>query len=220
MRVIGLGDDRPGVREVADVAAPCQRLVRDPQIAPRRALRELVELRRDARVVDGRAGRGIGTDEQHRRAERLHDVELPLRAVEIAAELRLRRRVEIAERLIEIDPQPAVIGEHAQFPRRATKVDEVVFEHFDGIEPRRGDRVELVRQRAADRNSGDAFAHASMPTSLRPASRDRRSRADSRRRRSPPSPPLRQATGTSDGETAPARAHSKYGARRPARWRP
>ena len=117
VRMIGGLDDRPRVLVMTDVPRPRERLVAHAQIAPRGAIRELVELRRNPRVVGDGAGRCIRADEDHRRTQRLHDVELALRAVEIAPELRVGRRIEVAKRLVEIDAEAAVVGHSLQIPR-------------------------------------------------------------------------------------------------------
>ena len=65
-----------------DVAAPGERLVADAQVAPGGALGERVQLRRRALGVVERVRRGVRADQHQRRAERLHQVELALGAVE------------------------------------------------------------------------------------------------------------------------------------------
>ena len=93
----------PGIAVVADVATPGQRLVAHAQATPRSALAKLAEVGGGA--VDAAQGerRDVGADQHQVRAELLHQVELPLGAVEGARSLWLGQAFEIAEGLEESD---------------------------------------------------------------------------------------------------------------------
>jgi hypothetical protein len=101
--VRGTFDDVPGLAPEAGVAAPGERLEADAQAAPVGPLGHLAQVGGGARrVVEG--GRlGVAADQDHLGAELLHDVELALGALEIAGALRLGHRLEVAERLVEVD---------------------------------------------------------------------------------------------------------------------
>ena len=79
-------DDPPRVVVLADVAAPGERLVGDPQPALGGALGERAQLLGGERVVVDRVGRDVRADQHRRRAELLHHVELRLGAAQVARE--------------------------------------------------------------------------------------------------------------------------------------
>ena len=157
-------DDLPGLTEKADEAAPRERLVADPQAAPRGALGELVQLRRGpCRVVEGQRRR-VRADQHQRRAERLHHVELALGADQALAEFGLGHALEIAERLVQVDAEAEIGGHRAKLGGAAVEVDEVVLEQLDAVEARGGDRLELLPQGAAHRDRRDRPAHGDDPS--------------------------------------------------------
>ena len=63
-----------------------------------RPLGELVQLGRGAGVVIDRKRRHVRADQQHRRTQRLHHIELALGAIEVAPELCVVDAFELAER--------------------------------------------------------------------------------------------------------------------------
>ena len=97
--MVGAPHDLPGVAMVVDVAAPGERLVADAEPALGGPLAELAEVGGGAVDPAERSRRDVGADQHQVRPERLHDVELPLRAVEGARALRLGHALEIAKRL-------------------------------------------------------------------------------------------------------------------------
>ena len=94
-------------------------------------------------VIGQSVGRNVGAHEHHRRAECLHDVELALRAVEIALQDIVRDALEVAERLIEINTKPKIGRHRTHIAGRTVEIDKIVLEDFDGIEARGRDRFEL-----------------------------------------------------------------------------
>ena len=133
--MVGTFDDPPRLQVAIDVAAPGERFVADAQVAPGGALGEGVELRRRAsRFVDGQR-RGVGADQHQRRAQRLHQVELALGPVQALREQVVGHSLEVAERLVEIDPARAeVVAHRRQLARRCRRMDEVVLEQLDRVE--------------------------------------------------------------------------------------
>jgi len=119
-----------------------------------------VQLRGRALRIGERMRRRVRADEHQRRAERLHEVELALGAVEAFREQRLGHALEVAERLVEVDAEAEVGAHRGELARRRRRVDEVVLEQLDRVEPRRGDRLELLAERPAQRDGGDGAAHA------------------------------------------------------------
>nr|WP_234840823.1 hypothetical protein [Sinorhizobium meliloti] len=83
-------------------------------------------------------------------AQLRHDVELAFRPVEETRPMRLRRGLEVAERLEECDLQ-TVIPDHApDIGGRPVKGEKIVLEDFDAAEAHLGDGRELFRQFAAN----------------------------------------------------------------------
>ena len=150
----------PGLAVTRGEAAPCQRLEAHAQAMGRGAFGQRMQLRGGARgIVDGER-RGVRAAQHQRHAQRGHQLELALGALQAAAELRLGHAFEIAERLVEVDRQAQVGREAAQLDGRALEVDEVALEQLDAVEARCGDRLELLAQRAAERDGGDRAVHA------------------------------------------------------------
>ena len=81
-RMVGAPHDFPGIAVVADVAAPCQRLVADAQATLRRALAKIAKIGGDTVDATHSERRGIGADQHQVSAELLHQIEFPLGAVE------------------------------------------------------------------------------------------------------------------------------------------
>ena len=159
MRVIDRLDDRPGIRVMANVLAPGQRFVPDAQVARGGALGELGKLPDGATSIAVHRGRHVGTEEEHRRAELLHQVELALDAIEVALEHGVGDAFEVAEGLIELDTEAEVGGHAREIARCAVERDQIVLEDLDRVEARRGNRLELVGERSAQTDGGDGFAH-------------------------------------------------------------
>ena len=72
--------------------------------------------------------------------------------------LRLRHRLEVAQRLVHGDLEPEVVGAAANLGRTRRRGDEVGLEQLDGVEARGGGRRELLLQRAAQADGGDRAA--------------------------------------------------------------
>src|SRR2546423_378276 len=89
MRVVGALDDRPRLRVQIDRPSPCERLEAYPQIAARGPLGKLIKLRRHALLIRDELWRGVRAHKHERRAQGLHDVELPLGAIEVPAKDRV-----------------------------------------------------------------------------------------------------------------------------------
>ena len=102
MRMVGALDDSPSLRIQLHCPAPSKRLKTYAQVAPRGALRKLVELRRHALFVRDELWRCVRAHEHDRRAERLHDVELSLRAIEVLAKDGIGRALEVPEGLVKL----------------------------------------------------------------------------------------------------------------------
>src|ERR1700736_285698 len=106
MWVVGALDDGPCLGIEAYCLAPCERLEADAQVPTCGTFRQLVELGSHTLLVGDEARRGIRAHEHQRCAQRLHDIELPLRAIEVLLEQRIGRALEVPKRLIEIASQP------------------------------------------------------------------------------------------------------------------
>jgi hypothetical protein len=161
--VVGGPHDAPRVVVLADVPAPGQRLVGDAQAAGVRAVGERAQLLGGESVVVDRLRGDVRADEHRRRPELLHQVELGLGPAEVAPELLRRDRLEVAERLVEVDRQPERVRAVADLGRRERRGEQVGLEQLDAVEAGRGGGDELLLQRAAQAHGGDRAAHVSAP---------------------------------------------------------
>ena len=101
---------------IVDVLAPGQGFESDPDAMLRRTFSQFAKILRGA--VDAAAGqrRDVRADEHEIRAQLLHDVELPLGALEGTRSLRFRHSLEVSKRLkqgdlkAEIPDHPADIA--------------------------------------------------------------------------------------------------------------
>jgi hypothetical protein len=147
--MIGRGDDPPGVVVLAHVPAPGERLVGDAQAPRGGALGQCVQLLGREIVIGD--GLGIhGRAREHRvDAEVLHHVELRLGATQVALQHRVGHGLEVAERLVERDPQAQRGRLLAHLGRSRRRAHEVRLEELHGVEARVGGRHELLLERAA-----------------------------------------------------------------------
>ena len=161
-RMVGAAHRLPGVAVVVDVAAPGQRLEGDAQAAFGGALAELAQVGGGALDAAQGVKRDVAADHQQVGAELLHDVELALGAGEGALALAGRHALEVAERLQGDDVEAELAAGVAHVGRRAVEGHEIVLEDLHGVELRRGDRLELLAQGAAQGNRRDRGLHASL----------------------------------------------------------
>jgi hypothetical protein len=99
----------------------------------------------------------VAAYQQQVRAERLHDVELALGAIDVARALRLRHRFEVSERLEDRDRQAQRFRDGTHVRGRSVEGQQIILEHFDAVESDRGGGIQLFRQRAAQGYCGDGF---------------------------------------------------------------
>ena len=182
MRVVRPLDDAPGPVEGAHLGAPGQGLEADLEAALRRPLGELVELVGHPGVVVRDLVPDVGADQDQRRAELFHQVELALGPVEVALQLLVRHALEVAEGLKQVDRQAEVGGVAAHVAGRAGVKEEVVLEDLDPVEARRRDRLQLLDQRAAYRHRGDRLPHCVLPSACAPVLHRKRGRLRRARR--------------------------------------
>ncbi len=135
---------------------PGQRLGADAQAPPGRALRHLAEIAGRAGSVVERGGLGVAAHQDKLGAERLHDVELPLGAVQAAGAPLVRHRLEVAEGLEEQDREAEPVGDPPHLRGRAFEGEQVALEDLHPVEADRR-RLQLLRQRAAEADRGDRF---------------------------------------------------------------
>jgi hypothetical protein len=153
--------------------APGQGFVADAQTVAVGAFGHLPQVGRRAGGVVDRCGLYVGTDQHEVGAEGLHRVELAFRAVEVAGPLRLRHRLEVAERLKDRDAKAEVRAHAPHLGRATVEGKQIVLEHLDGVEAGRRRGFELVRQRARQADGGDRCRQAARRVhgDLRPLSR-------------------------------------------------
>ena len=158
-RMLGAPHRLPGVAVIADVAAPCERLEADPHAALRRALAERMKVVGGAADAAEALRRHVGAHQQEVAAELRHQVELALGAGEVALAKLGRHALEVAERLKGDDVEAEIGGAAAHVAGRAVEREEIGLEDLDALEARRGDRLELFIEVAAQRDRCDRQFH-------------------------------------------------------------
>ena len=159
--MIGATHDLPGVAIVVDVTPPRQSLEAHAQSPRGRQFTKRTEIR--SRPIDSpqRGGRDIAADQQQIGPKFLHQVELMLRANEIAPALRLGHALEIAKRLECANRQAEVTAGLPDVTRAAVERQQVILEDLDRVKSGAGDSAEFFVERTAQRDRGDrAFGHA------------------------------------------------------------
>ena len=162
MRMVRPPHRFPGLAVVVDVATPAQRLEPDRDAVGPGELAELVQVGRDPRHVVDRVGRDAAADQEQRRAETAHQLELAPGTVEGTGAQRLRQPLEVAERLQGQDLEAERGREGAHILRAAVEIGEVVLEDLDAVVARLGGGGELVAERARHADGGDASLHAHL----------------------------------------------------------
>jgi hypothetical protein len=102
--------------------------------------------------------RDRGADQHRADAELCHDLELVRGPAQVRPQHLVRNALEVAERLVELDPQPELDRPLADLSRCQRAADEVVLEQLDAVEPDLGRRGQLLLQRAAERDRRDRLA--------------------------------------------------------------
>src|SRR6185436_11670791 len=92
-----------------------------------------------------------------------HHLELVPGPAQVRPQDLVRNTLEVAERLVELDAQPELGRPPADLGRGQGAADEVVLEQLDAVEPDLRGRVQLLLQRAAQRDRRDRLAHGVRP---------------------------------------------------------
>ena len=143
-RVVGTSYDVPGVADAVQVPAPGERLEGDRDAVPGRELADPVQLLGgEVAVVEG-VGADVRAGEERRHPELAHHLELGPDPVQHRVEPFRGHRLEVADRLEQVDGQPQVGAAARDLARAQRAGDQVVVEELDAVEARRGDRGELV----------------------------------------------------------------------------
>src|SRR5690606_32426905 len=74
--------------------------------------------------------------------------------------------LEIPDRLEERDLQPVIARHPADIGRASVEGEEIILEDLDTVEAGPGDRLQLLRKLAADRNRRDGRLHRTPPATL------------------------------------------------------
>ena len=122
------------------------------------------------------------------------------------AKSRLAARLEVAERLVEVDSEAEAARPFADLGGRQRRRDQVGLEELDGVEARGGRRVELLLERAAQADGGD---RASSCDERRRSGASMRSRSGRR--------PVNSAERVGGLEARPSRRRRACGSRARAR---
>ena len=168
-RVVGPPHGLPRAVPGRHLGAPGQRLVGEPQpalLGPCRRRGQL--LGEPVEVGDGVRG-DRGADQDRVGAQVGHDVELALEAPQVAGEALLIGRVEVAERLVQVDREPGVGAPSGEFGRRPRRADQVGLEHLDAVEAGLGGRGQLVLEGARQAHRRDRPAGHRLSRPGRPA---------------------------------------------------
>ena len=152
--------DAPGVTPSVDMAPPGEGLVPDAQPATPRTFRHFRKIGCGAGVVVECGGMDVAAHQHQIRAERLHHIELAFGTIHVACALRLRHRLEVAERLEDRDCQAQAFCDGTHVRGRSVEGQQIVLEHFDAVESDGGGGIQLFRQRAAQGYCGDGFQMA------------------------------------------------------------
>ncbi len=146
-------DEPPGVVVLADVAAPGERLVGDAERRAPRPARPAPRSWAAARASSSiGVGRGVRADE-HQCRPRARSITSNFASARrrLRAKLLGRHRLEVAERLVEVDGQAEARRRSlAHLGGRQRRADEVVLEHLDAVEAGARGGVELLLERAAE----------------------------------------------------------------------
>ena len=161
--MIGAPHDLPGIPVIVDIAAPGQRLEADAQAALGRALAQFAQVLGGAVDAAEREGRDVAAHQQEVGAELAHQVELLLGAPERFLALRSGHPLEIPERLQRADAKAEIAAHPRDVAGRTIEAGKIVLEDFDRIEAGCRDRLELLVERAANRNRCDRKFHAFAP---------------------------------------------------------
>src|SRR5581483_4066038 len=169
--MIGASDDLPGVAVVVDVASPRQGLVADAEAPCGGPFAQFAKI--ISRTVDAaeRGRRDIAAHEQEVAAKLLHQVELLCGPAKSLVAQRFRQTFKITERLQGADLEAEIAAHLRDVARRAVEAGEVVFEDFDCIETCGLDGLELLVERAANRNRCDRTCHVIAPVVIEKSAR-------------------------------------------------
>jgi hypothetical protein len=107
---------------------------------------KLAKIRCGAVDTAERGRRDVAADQHQVRLQLFHQVELARRAREVAAALRLRHALEVAERLESADGQAEVAAHLADIPRASVEGQKVRFEDLDLVEAGSSDGAEFFVQ--------------------------------------------------------------------------
>ena len=173
MLMVGAAHRLPGLAVVVDVAAPGEGLEADLDAELPGEVAELVQVGRNPRHIVDRLGRDAAADQEQRRAEPAHKLELALRALEGLAAQWLGQAFEVTERLQRDDLEAERAGPLAHVLGPAVEVGEIVLEDLDPVEARLGGSGELVGERPGHAHGCDGSRHeqassnrAPIPTAL------------------------------------------------------
>ena len=148
--MVGSLHDLPCVSPSIDVTAPGERLIANAQTSMLCSFGHLCQIRGGTAVVIDRSRVRVAAHQDQIGAERLHHVELAFGSVHVAAALRFRHRLEIAERLEDGDSKAKAIGDGTDILGRTIEGQEIVLEHLDAVEADCGGGFQLFWQRAAE----------------------------------------------------------------------
>ncbi len=162
MRMIGAAHRFPPLPVVVDVTAPGQGLVADPDAECLGQLTQVVQIGGDPRHVAGRLGRDAAADEEQRRSEPAHELELAPGTLEGLAAGRLRQPFEVAKRLQRDDLEAERAGQRTNVLGPAVEIGEVVLEDLHGLKTGLGRGAKLLAQRSRHGNRCDGPFHGCL----------------------------------------------------------
>jgi hypothetical protein len=137
--------DLPGVLPAIDVPTPGERFVADPHPALGRTLRHLREVGGGTALIGAGRGLGIAAYQNETRSERLHDIEFALGAIHVSRMLSTRHRLEVTERLEDVDRQASAFASRRISAGNPPKVRRSFSKILDAVKADCGSRVQLFR---------------------------------------------------------------------------
>ena len=164
-RMVGEAHDASGRLVAVDESAPGERLVGDANTEALGDVPELAQLGGSELLVPAARRRDVAAQQHGLDAEAIHERELRRCATEVLLEEFGADALEIAERLVQVERQPELLGARADRLRRLGRGDQIRLEDLNSIEPRLVCGDELLIECAAQADRGDRRAHGAF---LRP----------------------------------------------------
>src|SRR5450830_420202 len=142
------------------MTSPRQGLVANPQVSSAGAFGEQAQVIQKHTFIAQGIRSGVTAHQDKVGAQLLHQVELPLGAVDVALQAITTAAFEVTKRLKQGDGDPQVSTHLPDVARTAIVVEEIIFEDFHTVKTRGRNGFEFLRQGTAQGNGGNRTLHA------------------------------------------------------------